>query len=184
MGFSLRMIAENIRFEQAVTLNALERAVPQDEVEAVIEDLGMQEKRVRKLPAFMTLLLCIGMGLYTNIGLESVLNKMVKGLRYIWPGDEDYQTAGRSAISQARYRLGAKPVVELFHRICKPMTTENTPGAFLFGLRLMSIDVIIDDVPDDPANAAYFVRHSCFRGDGAFLQMEDVYFGVSGSYAI
>ena len=118
MGFNLRTITENIRFEQAVTLNALERAVPQDEVEAVIEDLGMREKRVRKLPAFITLLLCIGMGLYTNIGLESVLNKMVKGLRYIWPGDADYQTAGRSAISQARYRLGAKPVVELFHRIC------------------------------------------------------------------
>jgi hypothetical protein len=184
MGFSLRMIAENIRFEQAVTLNALERAVPQDEVEAVIEDLGMQEKRVRKLPAFMTLLLCIGMGLYTNIGLESVLNKMVKGLRYIWPGDEDYQTAGRSAISQARYRLGAKPVVELFHRICKPMTTENTPGAFLFGLRLMSIDGIIEDVPDTPANAAYFGRHHSNRGDGAFPQMQAVYLCESGSHAI
>lgn len=184
MGFSLRMIAENIRFEQAVTLNALERAVPQDEVEAVIEDLGVQEKRVRKLPAFMTLLLCIGMGLYTNIGLESVLIKMVKGLRYIWAGDQDYQAAKRSAISQARYRLGAKPVVELFRRICKPMTTENTPGAFLFGLRLMSIDGALEDVPDTPANAAYFGRHHSHRGDGAFPQMQAVYLCESGSHAI
>jgi len=122
MGFSLRMIAENIRFEQAVTLNALEGVIPQAEVRAVIEDLGVKEKRMCKLPTFVTLLLCIVMGLFTNIGLESVLIRMVKGLRYIWPG-EDYETAKRSAISQARYRLGAKPVVEIFHLICKPMAT-------------------------------------------------------------
>lgn len=60
MGFSLRTITDNIRFEQAVTLNALERAIPQTEVEAVIEDLGVREERVRKLPAFVMLLLCIG----------------------------------------------------------------------------------------------------------------------------
>jgi len=183
MGFSLRMITGNIRFEQAVTLNAIERAIPQTEIEAVIEDLGVREERMRKLPAFVVLLLCIGMGLFTNIGLESVLIKMVKGLRYIWPGDESYKTAKRSAISQARYRLGAKPVVELFHRVCKPMTTEQTPGAFLFGLRLMSIDGTIEDVPDTPANAAYFGRHHGGRGDGAFPQMQAVYLCESGSHA-
>ena len=184
MGFSLRMIADNARFEQAVTLNALERAVPQPEIEAVIEDLNIREERIRKLPACVTLLLCIGMGLFTNISLESVLIKMVKGLRYIWPGDEDYQTAKRSAISQARYRLGAKPVVALFHRVCKPMTTENTPGAFLFGLRLMCIDGTTEDVPDTPANAAYFGRHHSDRGAGAFPQMQAVYLCESGSHAI
>lgn len=175
MGFSLRMIADAVRFEQAVTLNALERAVPQAEVEAVIEDLNRREERIRKLPACVTLLLCIAMGLFTNMGLESVMLKMVKGLRYIWPGDEDYQSARRSAISQARYRLGAKPVVELFHRVCQPMTTENTPGAFLFGLRLMAIDGTTEDVPDTPANAAYLGRHHSGRGDGAFPQMQAVY---------
>jgi hypothetical protein len=184
MGFSLRMLAENIRFEQAVTLNALERTIPQAEVEAVIENLGVKEERVRKLPACVTLLLCIAMGLFTNIGLESVLIKMVKGLRYIWLGDEDYETAKRSAISQARYRLGAKPVVELFHRVCKPMATKETPGAFLFGLRLMAIDGTTEDVSDTPANAVHFGRHHSDRGDGAFPQMQAVYLYESGTHAI
>jgi hypothetical protein len=140
MGFSLRTIAENTRFPDAVNLNAIEQVVPQAVVEAVIADLGVKEQRVRKLPAKITVLLCVAMGLFTNIALEQVLSKMVKGLRYIWPGVEDYQTANKSAICQARYQLGAQPVVELFHRICKPIATEQTPGAFLFGLRLMSID--------------------------------------------
>ncbi len=114
------------------------------------------QQRTRKLSAVVTTMLCIAMGLFTNIALEQVLKKMVKGLRcgvivkrnlpHIWP-DEDYQTANKSAISQARYRLGAAPVVELFHRVCKPLATQKTPGAFLFGLRLMAIDGTIEDVP-------------------------------------
>jgi hypothetical protein len=135
MGFSLRTIADNIRFPEAVSLNALEQVIPQATVEAVIADLGVQEQRVRKLPATMVLLLCVAMGLFTNMSLEQVLIKMVKGMRYIWPDDADYQTANKSAISQARYRLGAQSTVALFHRVCKPIATEQTPGAFLFGVR-------------------------------------------------
>ena len=112
MGFSLRTIAGSIRFPEAVSLNMLEQVIPQATVEAVITDLGVREQRMRKLPAVVTLLLCVAMGLFTNISLEQVLKKMVKGLRYIWPGDQDYRTANKSAICQARYRIGARPVVK------------------------------------------------------------------------
>ena len=184
MGFKLRTIAEDTRFPDAVKLNALEQAIPQAVVEAVITDLGAAEQRTRKLPAVVTLLLCIAMGLFTNMALEQVLIKMVKGLRYIWPGDEDYQTANKSAICQARYRLGAQPVVELFHRVCTPLATGSTPGAFLFGLRLMSIDGTREDVLDTPANAAFFGRPHGGRGDGAFPQMQAVYLCESGTHAL
>jgi hypothetical protein len=182
MGFSLRTIADDIRLPEAVSLNALEQAIPQTTVEAVVADLGIEEQRTRKLPTVVTLLLCIAMGLFTNMALEQVLMKMVKGLRYIWPGDEDYETATKGAICQARYRLGAKPVVELFHRVCQPIATEQTPGAFLFGLRLMAIDGTVEDVPDTPANAAFFGRHHGGRGDGAFPQMQAVYLCESGTH--
>jgi hypothetical protein len=184
MGFSLRAIADSIEFSEAVSLNALGQAIPQATVEAVVTDLGVEEQRVRKLPAVVTLLLCIAMGLFTNIALEQVLVKMVKGLRYIWPDDEDYQTANRSAICQARQRLGSRPVWELFHRVCKPRATEQTPGAFLFGLRLMAIDGDVEDVPDTAANAAFFGRHHGGRGDGAFPQMRAVYLCESGTHSI
>jgi hypothetical protein len=184
MGFSLRTIANEIRFPEAVSLNALEQTLPQTTIKAVITDLGVEEQRMRKLPAELTLLLCIGMGLFTNIALAQVMVKMVKGLRYIWPGDEDYETATKGAICQARYRLGAKPVVALFHRVCQPIATEQTPGAFLFGLRLMAIDGTTEDVPDTPANVAFFGRHRGGRGDGAFPQMQAVYLIESGTHSI
>lgn len=183
MGFSLRTIADSVRFSEAVSLNALEQTVPRFVAEAVVSDLGVEEQRIRKLTAVVTLLFCVAMGLFTNMALEQVLIKMVKGLRYIWP-DENYQTANKSAICKARYRLGAKPAVELFHRVCKPMATEQTLGAFLFGFRLMAIDGTIEDVPDTPANAAFFGRHHGGRGDGAFPQMQAVYLLESGTHAV
>ena len=184
MGFSLRTIADTLKFPEAVSLSALEHALPQATVEAVVADLGVEEQRTRKLPAGLTLLLCIAMGLFTNLALTQVLRKLVQGVRYIWPGDEDYETANKSAISQARYRLGARPVVALFHRICQPMATEHTPGAFLFGLRLMALDGTTEDVPDTPANAAFFGRHHGDRGDSAFPQMLAVYLCEVGTHAI
>lgn len=184
MGFSLRTIADGIKFPEAVTLNALERVLPQATVEAVVAELGVEEQRTRKLPAALTLLLCVAMGLFTHVALSQVLSKLVKGVRYIWPGNEDYITASKSAISQARYRLGARPVVTLFHRVSQPVATEDTPGAFLFGLRLMAIDGTREDVPDTPANVAFFGRHHGDRGDSAFPQMLAVYLCEVGTHAI
>ena len=184
MGFTLRTLAADIKFPEAVSLNALEHALPQATIDAVIADLGVAEQRTRKLPAGVTLLLCIAMGLFTNTALTHVLRQLVQGVRYIWPGDEDYEIANKSAISQARYRLGARPVVALFHRVCHPVATEATPGAFLFGLRLMAIDGTTEDVPDTPANAAFFGRHHGDRGDSAFPQMLAVYLCEAGTHAI
>jgi hypothetical protein len=184
MGFSLRTVADNLKFPEAVSLNALEHAIPQATVEAVVVDLGVEEQRTRKLPAALTLLLCIAMGLFANLALSQVPRKLVQGVRYIWPADEDDATANKSAISQARYRLGARPVVALFHRICRPVATEHTAGAFLFGLRLMAIDGTTEDVPDTPANAAFFGRHQGDRGDSAFPQMRAVYLCEVGTHAI
>ena len=125
---------------------------------AVVADLGVVEARTRKLVATLTLLLCIAMGVFTNIALSQVLRKLVKGVRYIWPDDADYETATKSAISQARYRLGARPVATVFHRVCTPIATEQTPGASLCGLRLMAINGTTEDGPDTPANVAFFGR--------------------------
>jgi hypothetical protein len=183
MGFNLRTIIDVTEFPENVRLNVLERAVPHATVEAVVIDLEATEQRTRKLPAALTTLLCVAMGLFTDTALEQVLIKLVKGLRYIWPDDE-YQTANKSAISQARYRLTAKPVVELFRRVCKPLATQATTGAFLFGLRLMAIDGTTEDVADTPENVAFFGRHHGGRGDGAFPQMHAVYLCESGTHAV
>ena len=60
----------------------------------------------------------------------------------------------------------------LFQRVCRPMATEQTKGAFRFGLRLMAIDGTTEDVPDTEANLSMFGRHSSARGPSAFPQLQ------------
>jgi hypothetical protein len=123
------------------------------------------------------------MNLFTQDSLQQVLVKLLKGLRFIW-ADPIIVPANKSAICQARYRLGARPLVELFRRVCQPMATENTPGAFLFGRRLMAIDGTVEDVPDTPENALAFGRHHNDRGASAFPQIRAVYLVECGTHAI
>jgi hypothetical protein len=66
-------------------------------------------------------------------------------------------------MSQASYRLGARPVVALFHQVCRPLARAQRPGTFLFGLRLMALDGTVEDVPETSANARAFYVHRQHR---------------------
>ncbi len=57
---------------------------------------------------------------------------------------------------EARQRVGAGVMTRLFHLIAKLRATKKTPGAFLRGLRLMSLDGSLMDVPDTQKNAKVF----------------------------
>jgi hypothetical protein len=157
--------------------------MPHAQVKAVIRDLGAIEQRRRKVPAELGVLLSVAMNLFTQDSLQQVLVKLFKGLRFIWH-DPTVVPANKSAISQARYRLGARPVVELFHRVWQPIATQATQGAFFLGLRLIAIDGTLEDVPDTPENAQVFGRLGSGRGASAFPQVRGVYLVECGTHAI
>jgi hypothetical protein len=183
MRFMLRHIDEQAKLTDEIALDALGAAVPHSTVKAVVAELGVVEHRRRKLPAEVALLLSVAMNLFTQDSLAQVLVKLLKGLRFIWP-DPTFAPANKGAICQARYRLGAPPTVALFHRVCQPMATAATPGAFLFALRLMAIDGTTEDVPDTLANVRAFGRHTGARGDSAFPQVQGVYLIECGTHAL
>jgi Insertion element 4 transposase N-terminal/Transposase DDE domain len=183
LRFMVRQWAQPTKFADALALEALERVLPHALIQAAAAGAVHPTQRRRKLPADVTLLLCVAMSLFTQQSLEVVLGKMVHGLRLFWP-DPDIVLANKSAISQARARLGARPVVALFHRVCRSLATEQTPGAFRFGLRLLAIDGTTEDVPDSPANARAFGRHHSDRGISAFPQVQGVYLSECGTHAV
>lgn len=71
-------------------------------------------------------------------------------------------------------------MVRLFQRLCRPLATPQTRGAFLFGLRLMAVEGTTEDVPDTPANAAAIAP----RGASAFPQVQGVYLVECGTHAV
>ena len=79
---------------------------------------------------------------------------MRHGLRLVNTGE--YRCL--SAITQARQRLGARVMSQLFQQLVRPMATEQTLGAFLNGLRVVVIDGTCFDIPDSEENARVFSR--------------------------
>jgi len=80
--------------------------------------------------------------------------------------------------------LGARPVVALFQLVCRPLATAATPGAFLFGQRVLALDSTKVDIPDTPANEAAFGRHRAWRGTSAWPQVRLVLLAECGTHAV
>lgn len=156
--FTLRQIDPESKFSSELHLEAIDRAVPMGEIKAALQATGVQEVRERKLNLRMVVLLSIAMSIYARLSIGQVMHRIARGLRYVWP-DPDYALPHDSALAYRRYQLGARPLVNLFHRVCRPMATPETPGAFLFGLRLMAIDGTVENAADTAANVAAFGRH-------------------------
>jgi Insertion element 4 transposase N-terminal/Transposase DDE domain len=183
MRLSVNRLASPPRLTDEPVLAAVERIVPHALVQEVVAAHAPATRRCRRLPAELTLLLVIAMNLYATDALPLVLAKLLLLLRQIWPAGT-LVPASKGAISQARARLGPAPVVALFHRVCQPLATESTPGAFLFGLRVVGIDSWTEEVADTPANERAFGRPSGSHGPGSYPQLQVTGLVECGTHAI
>src|SRR5258706_14471842 len=174
MGFMIREIDTERTFSSALTVDALRRALPPDAITRAIAQEGVGEVRERRLTMALIVWLVIALHLYPTVSIGGVLAKLARGLRFIWT-DPSIVLPTDSAIAYRRSQLGARPIVAVFKQVCQPIATAQTRGAWLFGLRAMAIDGTTEDVPDTPANAAAFGRHTATRGASAFPQVQGVY---------
>ena len=98
---------------------------------------------------------------------------------------EPVKLPSKSAIFQARERLGSEPVKALFERVAAPLATVETPGAWLAGRRLVAIDGTTFDVADSAVNAEWFGRPGVNKGErSAFPQARVVALAECGTHAI
>src|SRR5579884_3472726 len=166
-GFSLAQVPHSPHLADQPLLEALRLAIPDEAIDTAIAEAGAQEQRRRLLPSRLVVSLVIAMGLWAREGLRDVLANLVEGVRAQDPAAFDaWHLPAKSALTQARQRLGPRPLILLFRRLAGPAATAQTPGAFLFGLRLMAIDGTTLDLPDTPENARLFGRPSTSRGLG------------------
>lgn len=114
----VRMLPAGTGLPEELTIHALERVVPQAQILAVATAYRRPGQRRRKVPLEVLLLVSILMNLYGEEAPERVLGKLYRGIRLLGP--EPAGLAGRSALSQGRARLGARPPVALFRPILGP----------------------------------------------------------------
>lgn len=159
------------RLSDLVSVGVLTRVFPPTLVDEVIEAAARTEVRHRSLPARVVAYFAIAMGLYSQGSYEDVLSQLTDGLAWASGWREQYRLPSRSAVFQARERLGSKPVAGLFSAVARPLATASTPGAWLAGLRLVAIDGTCLDVADTAANDEHFGRPGVNKGEkSAFPQ--------------
>jgi hypothetical protein len=167
----------------AIPVATLAEVIPPAVVNQAIERAHARGQRQRKLPADVMAVALVVLGLFAGSTVAYAVRKTLHGLRV----RSDFTTeepAGRSAVCQARYRYGPRLLRELFGLVCQPLAAPDTPGAFLFGLRLLALDGTIEPVADTTANDKAFGRRNGPRGPSAYPQIKCVYLEECGTYAV
>lgn len=84
MGFKIREMNSEGKFSQALTVEALCRAIPHDAVRRVVQQTGGDQARERKLNLLVVVWLVMGLHLYASLSIGAVLAKLARGLRLLW----------------------------------------------------------------------------------------------------
>jgi Insertion element 4 transposase N-terminal len=171
------------RLTDHISLGVLSAAFSRDLIEEVLGVTGKREKRSRLLPAHVMVWFVIALGLFFGQAYEEVMRQMTGTLQSLGSWDQDWKVPSASAITQARQRLGAGPLKELFHRAAVPVAGLGTTGAWLRGRRLMAIDGTSFDVPDTGGNTVAFGKAGSGRGQPAFPKLQVVSLSECGTHA-
>jgi hypothetical protein len=133
-----------------IVLEALSQFVPAETIRAVLTQTGRHSQRIRRLPATAVVWLVIALGIWTDLDIPAIFRQVAGTLRSLLMVMSAKRPPCKAALSQARTRLGACCLRQLFLRTAAPIAVDRTRGAFYKGMRLMAIDSVRFDVPDTP----------------------------------
>lgn len=133
-------------------LSIFQKAIPWAWIDEALQASGTRTIRRRRLPAEQVVWLVLGMGLYRNRSIADVCDKLGLALP---TATGDATPLAPSALSQARERVGSDPLRYLFLATAEAWGSAEAQDDFL-GLKLLSVDGTVFDVPDTPENVAAF----------------------------
>ena len=173
------------RLSDLVSVGLLTRVFPPGLVDEVIAGVGRTEQRRRSLPARVVAYFVVGMALFSDGSYEDVFAQLTDGLSWSSRWRDSWVPPSKSAIFQARVRLGFEAVEALFRRVARPLAVVGTPGAWLGSRRLVAIDGTCLDVADTPENSTFFGRPGVTKGEkAAFPMARVVAIAECGTHAI
>ena len=171
MAYTPAGLPAGMRVTDFISLGVLTTTLQPDLIDRVLTATGRQSTRQRQLPARLVVYYVIALALYAQASCTEVLRCLMEGARWLRLGGHGVQVACKSAITQARERLGAEPLKQLYCALAEPMAEPGAPGAWYRGRRLVSLDGTTLDLPDTPLIEERFRRPGAAHGHSAFPQM-------------
>lgn len=140
-------------------------------IKSALATHGVATVRKRKLPAEQVVWLAIGMGLYRDLPIETVVSR----LDLVLPGENgEPQTVGKGAIATARARVGADPLRTLFEITAGQWGLESADRYRWRDLRVLGADGVVLRVPDSAENREEFHLPGSARRSAGYPQIRGV----------
>jgi hypothetical protein len=184
MARTVAELPSGTRITDFISLGVLTKTFPVTAIEAVLRNTGRTSIRQRDLPAHVVVYYVIALALYMQSSYREVLRCLLEGIQWLLDPGTIVKVAGKSGISQARTRLGWKPIQQLHDDVVKPIAVESTKGAWYRSWRLVSLDGSTMDIADEKENEKVYGRPASSRGDSAFPQVRFVSLVENGTHVL
>ncbi|SCC93911.1 transposase [Thiomonas sp. X19] len=184
MARTRKALAAQVDVAHLISAGVLAGVCPRALIEEVLADTGKASQRERRLPAPAVVYYVMALALWREAPLEEVLRVVCEGLQWLGGGEAGAVQASKSAISQARTRLGPEVMRRLAERVLRPLAAQGAPGAWYRGFRVMALDGSCLDVADEAANATFFGYPGAARGETAFPQARVLGLVECGTHAV
>ncbi|WP_026085175.1 IS4 family transposase [Streptomyces viridosporus] len=134
-------------------IGELTQVIPPELVDAVVEETGAREKRLRSLPSRVGVYFVLALGLFEHLGAQLVWDKLVAGLSVNVPQPSE------KALRDLRRRVGVAPLQRLFDVLAGPLAQPSTPGVRYRRWRTVAFDGCGSlSVPDHERNRTWLGR--------------------------
>ena len=184
MARTRKALPETVDVAHLISTGVLASVCPRALIDEVLAQTGKASQRERLLPAPAVVYYVMALALWREAPLEEVLRVVCEGLQWLSGGQPGAVQASKSAISQARTRLGPEVMRQLADRVLRPLARPDAPGAWYRGWRLMAVDGSCMDVADEAVNAEHFGYPGASRGQSAFPQTRVLGLVECGTHAV
>ena len=141
-------------------LGELTRIVPFELVDAVLEETGARERRVRLLPSRVGVYFLLAMCLFPQPGYAGIWGELTSALDGL-----DLAVPSPKALRDLRRRVGSAPLKALFELLAGPLGQPRTPGALFGRYRTVAFDGCRTiKVPDTDANRGWLGKMNAALG--------------------
>jgi Insertion element 4 transposase N-terminal/Transposase DDE domain len=142
----------------------LTRVVPFDLVDAVLEETGARERRLRLLPSRVGVYFVLAMCLFPQPGYLGIWAKLTSAL-----GGLGLASPSAKALRELRRRIGIAPLKAVFQTLAGPLGQPCTPGVRFGRYRTVAFDGCRSlKVPDTGRNRAWLGKMKASLGETGY----------------
>ena len=158
----------------------LTRVVPFELVDAVLEETGARERRLRLLPSRVGVYFLLAMCLFQRPGYLGIWGKLTAAL-----GGLGLASPSAKALRELRRRIGIAPLKALFEALAGPLGQPRTPGVMSGRYRTVAFDGCRSlKVPDTGRNRAWLGKMKASPGETGYPVIQLMTLAETGTRAL